>query len=135
MIASRNNDWNSISPKACRGYVCAPCTIEGLDYGYLFLNCNFYSNCPKSTVYLGRPWRPYGKAYFIGCTLGDHINPALFNDWDDKKNRDTSTFAITDCKWSDGRPVEAGDEDCFARFPTKEEADNYAEMFKKYCFS
>ncbi|MBP5331787.1 MAG: pectin methylesterase [Lachnospiraceae bacterium] len=135
MIASRNNDWHSISPKACRGYVCAPCTVEGLDYGYLFLNCYFYSNCPKATVYLGRPWRPYGKAYFVGCILGDHINPVLFNDWDDRKNRNTSVFAISDCKWTNGSPVTALDEECFARFPDKDEIIKYVDDFTNYCFS
>ncbi|MCR5330473.1 MAG: pectin methylesterase [Lachnospiraceae bacterium] len=133
MMSSRNNDWADISPKACRGYVCAPCTVEGLEYGYLFLNCNFYSNCPKGTVYLGRPWRPYGRAYFVGCTLGEHINPVLFNDWDDKNNRNTSVFAIYDCRWTNGSAVGSVSEDCFALFPDRSEVERYIDSFKKFC--
>ena len=43
-----------------RGYVAAPCTPpDGL--GFVFWDCDFVSDCPAGTVYLGRPWRPHGK--------------------------------------------------------------------------
>ena len=44
MIDCTDNDWDAIQSSALRGYVCAPSTVEGLEYGYLFLNCQFTSS-------------------------------------------------------------------------------------------
>ena len=43
------------------GYVTAASTPEGQEYGYVFCNCRFTGNCPRETVYLGRPWRDLPK--------------------------------------------------------------------------
>ena len=81
---------------SCRGYICAPCTVPSLKYGYLFIGCRMVSNCPDHTVYLGRPWRPYGRAVFINCITDEHICEDLFNDWDNIANRETSYFAVSE---------------------------------------
>lgn len=76
------------------GYVAAPSTVEELEFGYLFNNCSLTSDTTEPCVYLARPWRPYGKAVFIGCSFGSHIFPELFDDWDNINNRETSYFAV-----------------------------------------
>lgn len=55
-------------------------------YGYVFLNCRLTADTNVSDVYLSRPWRPYAQAVFIHCDLGRHINPAGWNNWDNKEN-------------------------------------------------
>lgn len=64
-----------------QGYVTAPSTPKGQPYGFVFKDCNFTGECPRESVYLGRPWRDYGKCVLIGCNLGPHIHPEGFHDW------------------------------------------------------
>ena len=135
MIASFDNDFINISSDLCRGYVCAPSTAEDAEFGYLFYRCHFTSDCPKGTVYLGRPWRPYGKAAFLFCTIGEHINPSLFNDWDDKKNRETSSFVLGGCTRINGSPVDSYDENGFGQFISDDEAETYIRKFENFAES
>ena len=77
---------------ACRGYVTAPSTApDGL--GFVFWDCDFVSDCPAGSVYLGRPWRPSGKTAVLECRLGKHIAPAGFCAWNGRSDWDKSTFA------------------------------------------
>ena len=132
MIDCSDNDWDAMQSTALRGFSCAPSTAEGLDYGYLFLNCQFTSNCPRETVFLGRPWRPYGRAFFVNCTIGNHIKQELFSDWDNEKNRETCLFAIAGCKRPDGTMIEDSGEIGFATIIGPEEADAYVSDFKSF---
>lgn len=75
------------------GYVTAACTIEGEEYGYVFYKCNFTSDCPKNSIYLGRPWRDFAKTVLIECKLGEHIKPDGWHDWEKVKARDTAYYA------------------------------------------
>ncbi len=56
-----------------KGYVTAPSTPEGLPFGYVMEGCRFRSNCPDRSVYLGRPWREWGRAVLLRCVIGPHI--------------------------------------------------------------
>ncbi len=67
--------------KEINGYVAAPCTPQGEAWGFVFRRCRFTSDCPPGTVYLGRPWREYGKTWFVACELGAHIHREGFQDW------------------------------------------------------
>ncbi len=82
--------------RSCRGYICAPCTVQELKYGYLFYGCRLISDCPQETVFLGRPWRPFGRSVFISCTMNKHIKKELFDDWDNFRNRETAYFAVSE---------------------------------------
>ncbi len=73
------------------GYVTAPSTPEGQTYGYVFYQCDFISNCPKHSVYLGRPWRNFGKVVLIDCNIGEHIKEEGWHDWN-KLDAHYSTF-------------------------------------------
>ncbi len=75
-----------------RGYVTAPSTpADGL--GFVFWDCDFVSDCPAGTVYLGRPWRPHGKTAVLECRLGAHIAPEGFCAWNGRADWDKATFA------------------------------------------
>ena len=63
-------------------YITAPSgSANGL--GFVFWDCDFVSDCPAGTVYLGRPWRPTGKttvhrrAFPVGMTARTPALPAL----------------------------------------------------------
>jgi pectinesterase len=74
------------------GYVAAPCgKAEAL--GFVFEGCDFVSDCPAGTVYLGRPWRPAGKAAVLHSRLGAHIRPEGFSLWGDRTDFSLSGFA------------------------------------------
>lgn len=74
------------------GFVAAPSTTEEQPYGYVFINCKLTTTAPEATVKLGRPWRPYGKAYFLNCWMDQHIHPEGFDNWRDPEREKTSTF-------------------------------------------
>ncbi len=111
---------------SCRGYVCAPCTVPSLKYGYLFTNCRLISDCPPHTVFLGRPWRPYGRAVFINCATDEHISEDLFNDWDSAANRETSYFAVSEDM------VETQTPDAFYHIIKNDAAREYIKDFKAF---
>lgn len=91
--------WSTVLFKDCvihsvgDGYVTAPATDKGKKYGYVFVNCRL-TGAPEATkVYLSRPWRPYGQAVYIQCSLGKHIVPEGWNNWGKKENEKTAFFA------------------------------------------
>lgn len=75
-------------------FVCAPSTYPDIPFGLVFINCKLTKDNPNvSNVYLARPWRPYGKAYYIACKMDSHIIVAGWNNWNgDKKREQTSDF-------------------------------------------
>lgn len=66
-------------------YVTAASTPADQPYGYIFHRCRLTAAEGVTKAHLGRPWRS-DAAYtiFIYCTLGVHIIPAGWHDWDDK---------------------------------------------------
>lgn len=120
-----------------QGYVCAPSTPEGQSYGYLFLDCRFVSKeCAPGTCYLARPWRESAKAVFADCTIGPHIHPDGFHDWNKPAFHTHGLFASCDSHSLDFVPnVQAsslGDlfepQAGFAVTLTKEQADFYTNL-------
>lgn len=75
------------------GFITAPSTNEGEKYGYIFYDCNITAEKGVKNVYLSRPWRPYGKAIFIRCELGEHINPLGWDPWDKPDPKNTVFYA------------------------------------------
>jgi len=83
----------SVAEKRVNGYVAAPCHSLKQETGYVFLNCRFKADgAGKGTVYLARPWRDFGKCEFINCALDEHINPVLFDKWNDTYRDKTARF-------------------------------------------
>ena len=68
--------------KPVNAMIAAPNTPEGQAFGFVFNHCEITGDCEERTVYLGRPWRPFGRAAFLHCTMDDCVHPAGWLDWE-----------------------------------------------------
>jgi len=75
------------------GYITASSSPDTVKYGYVFLNCKITGDAPENSFYLGRPWRPYAKAVYIQCSLGNMIRPEGWNNWGKESNEKTAYYA------------------------------------------
>ncbi len=73
-----------------KGYVCAPSTPKNQKYGYIFINCRFTGD---GESYIARPWRKDGACAVVDCEIGEHINKALWHDWDSEEKRRSCRFS------------------------------------------
>ncbi len=63
--------------------IAAPNTPQGQAFGFVFHRCTVDGgDCPPATVYLGRPWRPFGRAAFLHCAMDQSVHPAGWLDWE-----------------------------------------------------
>jgi pectinesterase len=74
-------------------YITAASTTSQQQYGFVFLHCNLTADSGVTKVYLGRPWRPYASTAFLYCTLGQHILPAGWHNWDNTDNEKTARYS------------------------------------------
>ncbi|KAG4078308.1 hypothetical protein HA402_013018 [Bradysia odoriphaga] len=74
-------------------YITAASTPEGNDFGFVFKNCSLLGNEDTTSVYLGRPWRPWARTVFIHTTMDSHIHPAGWHNWNNPDNEDTAFYA------------------------------------------
>ena len=74
------------------GFVTAASTPDTTRYGYVFRHCKIEGSAPAGSFYLGRPWRPYAKVVFLGCTLGTVITPAGWDEWGKESNKQTAYY-------------------------------------------
>lgn len=81
--------------KRSGGYLTAPATPQGCKYGYVFYDCRLTAepDVEAGSVWLSRPWRPYGKTVFIRCEMGKHIRPEGWNNWSNPENEKTAYYA------------------------------------------
>lgn len=63
--------------------IAAPNTPEGQPFGFVFADCTVTGDGAPGSVYLGRPWRPYGQAAYLRSALSEQVNPAGWLDWAD----------------------------------------------------
>ena len=76
------------------GFVAAPAHSLKQERGFVFYDCDFVADgAEKASVYLARPWRDFGKCEFIDCRLENHINPLLYDKWNDTNRDTTARFA------------------------------------------
>ncbi len=76
------------------GFVAAPAHPLAEEHGFTFLDCEILSGgAKKATNFLARPWRDFGKSVFINCKVDEHINPALFDKWNDTERDKTARFS------------------------------------------
>ena len=95
------------------GYVTAPSewahtTVPASDgkplhYGYIFRQCRLTADpdVAEGSYYLGRPWGERAASYFIGCTMGTHINALGWHEWDGREA--TADFAEWGTRDAEGR--------------------------------
>lgn len=85
--------------KRTGGYLTAPATPEGQPYGYVFYDCKLEAadSVARGSVWLSRPWRPYAKAVFIRCDMGQQIRHEGWHDWGRASNHQTAFYAEYQC--------------------------------------
>lgn len=76
------------------GYVFAPSTPSDVEVGFVCRNCTFTSKngVADSSCFIARPWRNHGYVSIENCYLGEHINPAGFDDWGKTEAQKTVRF-------------------------------------------
>jgi PelA/Pel-15E family pectate lyase len=75
------------------GYIAAPMRFAGDEpSGFVFNKCHLTAGEVKNGVYLGRPWRDYGRTVFIDTEMGGHIRPEGWNHWLPEREK-TAYFA------------------------------------------
>ena len=76
------------------GFVFAPSTPEDVPVGFVAKDCKFTAtdNVEKASCYIARPWRNHAYVRLENCYLGDHINPAGFDDWGKAEAHETVRF-------------------------------------------
>ncbi len=111
------------NPPEIYSYLTAASTPKGQEYGYVFENCILSSDCPKASVYLGRPWRNYAKTVFLNCEMGEHVHPEGFHDWKKADAHDTCFYAEYNSRGAGASPDTRAD---FVRQLTREEISHFA---------
>ena len=74
-------------------YITAASTPEEVEYGYIFNHCKITAADDVTSVYLGRPWRPYAMTLFMHCELPQEINPLGWDNWHNPENEKTARYA------------------------------------------
>lgn len=81
----------TIYSKKNASYVTAASTIEGNEFGYVFINCNLTGDAAPNSVYLGRPWRPFARTVYINCAIDFTIKAEGWHNWS-KSDAEKTTF-------------------------------------------
>lgn len=74
-------------------YITAASTRPETKFGFVLRNCTIISAADVTSVYLGRPWRPYAKTVFLNTTMGSFINPSGWHNWGNEANEETAFYA------------------------------------------
>lgn len=74
-------------------YITAASTPADQPYGYIFSHCTLLAAPDVTQVFLGRPWRPHAYTLFIYSTLGKHIRPEGWHNWNKTDNEKTARYA------------------------------------------
>lgn len=90
----------TIYSKKNASYVTAASTIEGNEFGYIFINCNLTGDADANSVYLGRPWRPFAKTVYINCAIDSIIKTEGWHNWSKPDAEKTTFYAEYNSKGS-----------------------------------
>lgn len=104
-----------------KGYITAPSTPQGNQFGFVFLNCRLTAADGCDRCWLSRPWREYGQTVFIGCEIGSHIRPEGWHNWR-KPERERTAFYAEYANTGDGADTSAR---AFGHVLTPEQAEAY----------
>lgn len=77
-------------------FITAASTPEDVEFGYIFNHCNITVADQVTSVYLGRPWRPYAMTLFMHCDLPKEINPQGWDNWRNPENERTVRYGEYD---------------------------------------
>ncbi|MCR4938827.1 MAG: hypothetical protein K5930_01800 [Treponemataceae bacterium] len=100
-------------------YVAAPCcdfplTKRDCSSGFFFEKCAFMTDSPASdpkdkgreSVYLARPWRPYGRCFFYDCSIYDGFSSSLWHIWNSPSDMKTAGFYSSAMKDKNGTQLD-----------------------------
>ena len=75
------------------GYITAPMRFAANERsGFVFHKCRLTSNNTKNGIYLGRPWRDYGRTVFLNTQMDADIRPEGWHHWEPHREK-TAYFA------------------------------------------
>lgn len=74
-------------------YITAASTRPETKFGFVFRNCTIISSPDVTSVYLGRPWRPYAQTVFLNTKMESFINPNGWHNWGSESNEATAFYA------------------------------------------
>jgi PelA/Pel-15E family pectate lyase len=75
------------------GYIAAPMRFSDQETsGYVFYKSKLTAENINKGVYLGRPWRDYGRTIFLETEMGEHIKPEGWHHWEPQREK-TAYFA------------------------------------------
>lgn len=70
------------------GYIAAPMRFAADERsGFVFFRCHLTSNNTKDGIYLGRPWRDYGRTVFIDTKMDAAIRPVGWHHWQPEREK------------------------------------------------
>lgn len=104
-------------------YITAASTREGVDYGFVFIDCRLTAGEGVTRVFLGRPWRNFARTVFVNTWMGAHIRPEGWNNWG-RKDAEKSVFYAE--YQSNGPGASPDGRVGWSRRLTPEQAQNYA---------
>src|SRR5688572_2776340 len=75
------------------GYITAPMRFAADERsGFVFINSTLTSENTKNGIYLGRPWRDFGRTVFINTKMDAAIRPEGWHHWEPHREK-TAYFA------------------------------------------
>ena len=75
------------------GYIAAPMRFSDAETsGYVFIRSRLTGENTTNGVYLGRPWRAYGRTVYLETEMGAHIRAEGWNNWNDPAREKTAWF-------------------------------------------
>ncbi len=75
------------------GFITAPMRFAADEpAGFIFHKCRLTSNNTKNGIYLGRPWRDYGRTVFLNTQIDADIRPEGWHHWEPQREK-TAYFA------------------------------------------
>lgn len=73
-------------------YITAASTPPDAAFGYIFNRCHITVAENVTSLFLGRPWRPYAMTLFMHCSLPAVINPQGWDNWRNPDNEQTARY-------------------------------------------
>ena len=112
------------------GYITAPMRFADAEpSGFVFINSKLTGENIEKGVFLGRPWRAFGRTVFINTEMGAHIRPEGWDNWGNRENEKTAYFAEYNSK---GAGAKMSTRVRWIHQLTKEEAEKFrTENFLK----
>jgi len=105
------------------GYITAPMRFAADESsGFVFNKAKLTANNIEKGVFLGRPWRAFGRTVFLNSEMGAHIFGEGWNNWGKTENEKTAYFAEFNSKGAGAKMSERAK---WIHQLTKEESKNF----------